>query len=286
MQELLLHPTTRHQLVALQQSLPHAVLIHGNSGTGKKTITDAFVTSVVGNLDKNNPNILRILPEDGSIGIEQVRSIREYLKRKTLGKKAVRRIILIVDAHLLTVEAQNALLKMLEEPPADTIVVLTADDASKLRHTIRSRSQQLIVLPVDLDTAEQYFSLQGFKQQDIVSAYYMSDGRAGLLNAILNDFSEHELVQAIAYAKKLLKQSSFERLTQIDAIVKDKEGLTAKLLGLERVVASGLRQAAAKNEYAVARKFYKISKLIENSKYALGANGNPKLIISELFINL
>ncbi len=282
----LLHPTTRHQLVALQQSLPHAILIHGNAGIGKKAIAEEFIANVVGDVNENNPNILRIIPDGGSIGIEQVRSIRDYLKRKTSGKEAIRRVIFISNSHFLTTEAQNALLKTLEEPPKDTIVILTADDPTKLKQTIRSRTQQLIVLPVALQEVQEFYSLQGYKQPDILAAYYMSDGRAGLINAILNDSEEHELVRAISNAKQLLKQSSYERLTQIDAFIKDKENLATKLIGLERVVASGLRQAADKNNVGAVRKFYKISRLIERTKIALAANGNSKLMLTELFINL
>ena len=282
----LLHSTTRHQLVALQQALPHAVLIHGNAGTGKEAIAEELVAYVAGNISKNNPNILRIIPDGGSIGIDQVRSIRNYLKRKTPGKNAVRRVIFISNSHLLTTEAQNALLKTLEEPPKDAIVILTADDPTKLKQTIRSRSQQLIVLPVALEDVQEFYNHQGFKQSDIVSAYYMSDGRAGLIDAVLNDSEKHELVRAISSAKQLLKQSAYKRLAQIDAMIKDKDNLATKLMGLERVVASGLRQAADKNNVDAVRKFYKISKLIEKTKVALSANANSKLMLTELFINL
>lgn len=279
----LVHPTTLHQLVALKQSLPHAILIHGHKGTGKKAIADEFVQLVVANKPQNT---LKIAPEDGSIGIEQIRSIRNFVKRVVAGKKTVRRVILITDAHLMTIEAQNALLKTLEEPPKDTLVILTADDPTALRSTIRSRCQQLLVLPVSAEQTLEFYKSSEYTQPKVLSAYYMADGCAELTAAILSEDANHETVQTITTAKELLKKPVYERLLLVDSYVKDKDTLKNILLGLERVVISGLRQQADKNNATAVKKFYKISQQIEKAKLSLGGNGNPKLILTNLLINL
>lgn len=286
MTEILLHPTTRHQLTSLLQTLPHAVIIHGSDGTGKKALAHEFIAQILGKQSQNSPYMLSITPENGHIGIEQVRNIRDFLKRKTTGSIVIRRVIVISDSHCLTTEAQNALLKTLEEPPKDTIVILTADDPTKLKQTIRSRAQQLIVLPISLEDAQKFYTPQGHEQKNIVSAYYMSDGRAGLLGAILTNSTDHELVRAIKKAKQLLEQSKYERLAQLDTIIKSKENLMINLSGLERIIMSGLRQAADKNNADTVRKFYTLSNYIEQTKQALLANGNPKLVLTKLFINM
>lgn len=287
MNNLLLHPTTERQLEALLLSPPHAVLIFGPAGAGKGAIAAQFVEQTLGTKSLvNNPYLLEISPDPTSIGIESVRAIRDFLRHKTTGKAELRRIILIKEAQTMTEEAQNALLKTLEEPPADTMVILTANDPTALKATIRSRSQQLLVLPVSQEAAETYFKAGGFKQPVIQTAYYMSEGRVGLLKALLDGANDHELVQAIGQAKELLKTSSYDRLVQVDKLSKEKQQLAWLLQGMELVATSGLRQAADKNKQDMVRKFYVLSKQIQQTQDALVKNANAKIVLTELFMNI
>lgn len=81
-----------------------------------------------------------------SIGIEDIKRIQKKLFLKPL--KSKQKAVIIEDASLLTPEAQNALLKVLEEPPAQTIIILGADSKESLLPTILSRCT-LIALEED-----------------------------------------------------------------------------------------------------------------------------------------
>lgn len=287
MNQLLLHPTTAHQFKALLEAQPHAILISGGAGTGKRTIAEQFVTEILGAAaPTNNPHLLVISPQANSIGVEDIRKIKSFLHRKTAGTATIRRVIVIDSAHTMTSEAQNALLKTLEEPPADTMVILTVHDPTALKQTIRSRSQQLLVLPVSQRAAEEYFKATGHPLKAIQTAYYMSDGRAGLLKALLEGADEHELVAAITEAKNVLKMPTYERLLKIDELSKQKDQLHLLLQGVERVVLSGLRLAADKNNAAVVKKFYELSKCTQQAQEALSKNGNTKAILTDLFLRM
>lgn len=74
-----------------------------------------------------------------SIGIEDVKLMQKKISLKPM--KSPTKAVIIEDAHLLTTEAQNALLKVLEEPPANTILILGTDSKEALLPTIRSRCQ-------------------------------------------------------------------------------------------------------------------------------------------------
>lgn len=74
-----------------------------------------------------------------SVGIEEVRGLKKILSRRPY--QARERLVLIPEAERLTLEAQNALLKTLEEPPKDTFIVLTVDNQNALLPTILSRAQ-------------------------------------------------------------------------------------------------------------------------------------------------
>ncbi len=87
-----------------------------------------------------------------SIGIEQIKNMQGKVFLKPF--KSPMKAVIIVDAHSLTPEAQNALLKVLEEPPAQTILILTSESRDALLPTILSRCS-LIELGVQKLLSEQ-----------------------------------------------------------------------------------------------------------------------------------
>lgn len=287
MSNLLLHPTTDYQLKALLVSKPHAVLIVGPEGAGKFTVASEFYLEIFGSKPTDNTsNLVIIKPAESSIGIDEARQLKTFLKRKTTGQGVIRRMIIISDAQKMTNEAQNSILKILEEPPADTMIILTATDTSSLNGTIKSRCQHLRVLPVDLEAAKKYFSKFQYDEQLIKQNFYISGGRVGLLSGLLAGDNEHEFVLAIANAKTLLKKSVFERLVSVDEETKNKQSLIILLDGLERLAESGLRIAAAKNNPIVVKKFYNLCTKIHNAQNQINQNTNAKLVLTDLFLNM
>ncbi len=98
----------------------------------------AFIISNFQFLISSNPDVLVITPEK-SIGIDEVRTINNFLARKPI--QSVHNTVYIKDAHLLTINAQNALLKILEEPPGNSEIYLVTDQPDQLLPTILSRVQ-------------------------------------------------------------------------------------------------------------------------------------------------
>ncbi len=92
---------------------------------------------------KNNPDFLIIekIKNKKSIGIEEVREIGKFLK--ILPISHTQKIVLIKEANVLTPEAQNSLLKILEEPPEYARIILEAESSEKFLATILSRCQTI-----------------------------------------------------------------------------------------------------------------------------------------------
>ncbi len=89
-----------------------------------------------------------------SIGIDEIKSLHKSIFLKPLNSKV--KAVILEDAHLMTIEAQNALLKVLEEPPEHTIIILGVNSSDSLLPTVLSRCQ-IIELPssnVSLSVAE------------------------------------------------------------------------------------------------------------------------------------
>lgn len=158
MAKILGHQEIRANLTKLAQegALSHGYIFYGPSMVGKRTVAQALAyfleKGVLGapaahevlqdskliNLalaKELDPNIKE------SIGIDAVREIKNFLWQRP--NSSPRRTLIIDDAELLTAEAQNALLKITEEPPASSLLIVIASDLENLMGTIRSRLQQV-----------------------------------------------------------------------------------------------------------------------------------------------
>lgn len=94
-------------------------------------------------LISNELDTLVITP-DKSIGIDEIKNISSFLSRKPLGDK---NRVYLKDAHLMTIPAQNAILKILEEPPGNSEIYLVTDQPDQLLPTVLSRVQILQTTP-------------------------------------------------------------------------------------------------------------------------------------------
>ncbi len=136
--------------------MAHAYLFQGPEGVGKKLFAKRFAT-LINCSDRHSfascgqcasckkmavdghPDFILIAPEKGSIKIDQ---IRELIKALSFAPyEAKNRVVLIEDVHAMRHEAANSLLKTLEEPPENNILILTADSAANVIQTILSRCQ-------------------------------------------------------------------------------------------------------------------------------------------------
>ncbi len=165
---------------ALQKNkVPNSMLFYGPRGIGKKDM--ALVLAKAMNCERkkddacevcasckainagNFPDVLEISPEKEVIKIDQMRILRKiaYLK-PMMGKK---RVFVVVDADKMTEEAANSLLKILEEPPLFSYIILVAYNPFMIMSTIKSRCQVLNFSPVSKEEIGKILVEKGYEEK-------------------------------------------------------------------------------------------------------------------------
>ncbi len=190
-----------------------AYLFCGNAGIGKKTMARAFAASLLCQspidggpchscascrllASGNHPDYLVLeIPEDKkTIGVELVREqiIKEaYVRPFHAGRK----VFVIENSEALTLEAQNALLKILEEPPAYAVFLLLSPTTDQLLQTVLSRCLKFKFLPLSDSLCRDYFNRQVAEEGRKNLAASFSQGNIGRGLTILYDEEYYQLYQ-------------------------------------------------------------------------------------------
>jgi len=131
-----------------RQAMPHCLLFTGPSGCGKTTLARIVRTKM-----KCSDSDYQELNTADFRGIDMVREIRGQMVMAPMGGKV--RMWLVDEAHKLTGDAQNAFLKMLEDPPGHVYFMLATTDPQKLLNTIRTRATEIKVRALKNDEMKQ-----------------------------------------------------------------------------------------------------------------------------------
>ena len=139
--------------------ISHAYMFEGPSGVGKNTMARDLATTLLEmeNLF-NSPDYIEITPDGNSIKIAQIRKLQSDILVKPYKSY---KIYVIDEAQKMTVEAQNALLKTLEEPPKYAIIILITNNKESLLDTIKSRCEIIKFTPIPLVEVADYLTQTG-----------------------------------------------------------------------------------------------------------------------------
>lgn len=225
------------------KKLSHAYLFHGPSQIGKKLVALELV-KYLNCKEKNAPcnkckmclqidsglysDFLLIKPEEDkkSISIDQIRELREKLSLSSMSDG--HKIAIIDNAHLMTFEAQSALLKQLEEPKGKKIIILITEYPDNLLSTIVSRCQQIRFSLVKEEEIEKHIEKKINVGDKILAS---SLGRPGLVLNILEgneagiiwskrieeieDAKKQDLYNRFEYAARLSKEADLDETFEI-----------------------------------------------------------------------
>ena len=239
---------------------------------------------------QQHPDVLFVAPEDGkvSLSIAQIRTLKEWFALSPYQSR--RRTAVIDAAHQLTLEGQNALLKILEEPPGQGIIMLCTSEPSGLLETIHSRVQSVFIGPVGGPRGVQCVAEQaGASEHDAAEALESSEGSIG---RAIDQLSDESIERARSAAEELLNISVMPfGLTERQ--LKDSDGKRLPLSDarhhLRSVFDAALAALRPPFPHREPRLEYlsriddgarvELMELLIDSKRRVGANVSPRLIL-------
>ena len=307
-------PTGREDIAALfkncltNKKLGQAYIIHGAEGMGKKTVMRYILSLVMcesnsscgvcpscRSLDAGaHPDVVQVRrPETrASIGVDSVRSLLSevYIRPVLAQYKAV----VVHEAHLLTPEAQNAMLKIIEEPPDKVVFFLLCDTLAPILQTVMSRSVTVNLRPLSVAELK---NISGSEVRDFELHYCM--GNPGKLKTLVSDSGFSALRNEVV--DRFVKISSDDAYTVYEAVQffdKSKENrdeifgilllfvrdVLYKSLGMDKLIINRdkINQINVFGECTGAKALCKIMQIILNTQIQKGKNGNYTIAVTTM----
>lgn len=179
--------------------MPHAVLFTGPNGIGKAMVARVLAAALLcshegerpcGSCSScqqmsygNHPDFLSVAPEGATIKIEQIRILQQEASLAPYSSQ--RRVCIIDGAELMTTQAANSLLKILEDPPGEIIFILIAANRQMLLTTIISRCMAISFQPLSDEVLAQALIEKGYASEQAEVAARLSGGRMGIALGVL-----------------------------------------------------------------------------------------------------
>lgn len=270
-------------------SISHAYLFFGKEGIGKKTLAIEFAKSVMCNesssfyycdncescLTFETGNDFKIIsPTKNVIKVDEIREFCGELFLKPT--KATHKVFIIDDAECMNEQAQNALLKVLEEPPLYATIILITSNKEKLLNTIKSRVIEVNFESLSCDEIKTILNMNNVVYSDDTIKYSNGSYKKAL------DFVNDDMFEVAKELVVLLEERNFLSVNRkIEEIKVDKNLKADIVLILEKVMQVFFVKFKTDKTFQ-----YKNIEKIEETIQRIRRNGNVDLALDSLMIDL
>ncbi len=300
-----------------ENTISHAYCITGPSGAGKELLTQELLNSFYPKKAEQIGNVFQIYPQTAEqsktkktrkdITIDQIRDIRSMLMGGSLFSK--KRIIIIQPAEAMSSGAANALLKILEEAPRDTIFFLLSNAWHELPETVLSRCQTFHLTTTNKDLAKEVLKQHS---TDTIFTEHVIDTSFGLLGNAYKRLTDQELRDEFDKNTQLffdlIGQPIHEQRKKIEHIFGDKKDHTAQRRKISQLLKNWqcmidvcikhntspelVPQIYApyfkkiENAQFTNKKFAQILRSLMYADHAIINNVNPRLLFENIMIKM
>ena len=259
---------------------PHAFILEGEQGSGRHTLARIIAAAAICS-SEDAPckkcrecelimkdgfcDVLTYAPDGATFKVDTVRTIRD--NAFVLPIEAKRKVNILLDCDKMNESAQNAFLKILEEPPSFMVFILICRNASDLLPTVRSRCITLSLKNPETDDAVRYISKRTAKSEaDIKEALENSHGNIGKALEILDGSVNSANVAAAEYFEAIKSNDRLAAIKIIQKYEKDRLGFNAFLGELRLIAQRQAQNYALKKSDVQASTIAKLLKLCEETE--------------------
>lgn len=271
LEQTLISASDAPQLKAFVRARSHAALLIGRSFANESAIAGWLSQQLYDNETHAQPKVITF----DAPSVEDVRSIAQHTHNKS-EPGVIETIVVITHLEQSKHEAQNALLKQLEEPAGGVVFIVSALDAAAVLPTIQSRCSVFLLSTPTLKEFQEFFADE-YGADKIAGAYMASGGNIVSFLAFMGD-ADH-IVQD---AKHILASSVYQRLSFTASYEKDRQ----KAISLVAYLGNILRYLVFNSpEPTVSNNLNRLELCMETQN-GLRQNGNVKLLLDRLFTSL
>lgn len=265
----------------------HSYMFIGQDGIGKKMLAKEFAKMLLCLSDEkycnkcksciefnsnNQPDFLCIEPDGNSIKIDQIRYLQQKIQEKPIISN--NKVYIINDADKMTTEAQNCLLKTLEEPPQYATLILIGANENSFLSTIKSRCMIIHFKKIEDEKLREYIekTYEITVTPNMLALFQGSIGKAIQLKDKIDDYTKIENI-----IKNLQIKDIIDIINMSEILYKSKEEIF-EILDYINVILLKL----AKQDY----KYTDCIKIVENTKKRLKQNANYDMCIDNMVFNM
>ena len=222
----------------------------------------------------SHPDFEIVDSEDGkSIKIGQIRLLQEQIAEKPIVSD--KKIYIINNADLMTTEAQNCLLKTLEEPPEYAVIILVLSNETKLLNTIKSRCTKIYFKKLTDQNLERFAHDNNIEfKKELLN---VCDGSISKLLSLKDNIESYNLLESIL--KDLHSKDIVDIWNEAEILYKSKDNILS-LLDYFNIVFLNKLRSTNDNRYING------IKIVEETKKRLSANANYDMSIDNLLLKL
>ena len=272
-----------------KDTLAQAYLFSGPEHVGKFSAAMDFARKLAGG-SGINPDIIVVAPEieekkgiikKKDIKIEQIRDLQKELAFSPYFGK--HKVAVIDDADRLTIGAQNAMLKTLEEPNEKNIIILIVQSVEKILPTIKSRC---VIKKFNLVGDAEIAAMVG-EEKNKEETIFWSLGRPGLARILLDEPEKLLLRKKNDQEfKKLFSDNVGDRFALVESLSKDVPSLIEKMdLWLVLLRGNILRSRKTGVNISPEKSLRLIENIGESLKVIKETNANARLVLENMFLN-
>ena len=270
------------------KKMSHSYIFWGTEGIGKKIIAKEFAKQILCLGDnkpdckcksciefdsENNPDFQLINSENDKIKIEQIREMQRKIAEKPIISH--HKVYIIDNADRMTPEAQNCLLKTLEEPPEYIVIILICSNENNLLSTIKSRCTRLHFDKIENSEILDYINKNEPDKNITPNIIEFAQGSIGKALKLSENIEIYENVE------KLIEQMKSKDLIDImksaEQLYKSKEEIDFILEFINVILLKFGKQE---------HKYVKCIDIVENTKKRIKANSNYDMCIDNLIFNM